>query len=308
MSTIDSQNMLESELRSLRVKQKKMEATIRRQDETISKLNDDNQFFKTQLNSLTKTLNGTLNTIRNKDLGPSSTINIMDDSLSSTNESPTKLNNIYQSSLKINKIPLSGEKDQQTNLNRNVIADVEQSNNSPSTHTDKAPQSKQKEIININKTPNSKSQTQESLNPNAHNNTQINFKSTIPCPFLSRRGWCIKQHNCKFKHPEQSKSSSSTYTDKAPLSKQRETINMHRNKTLNSRLQTQQPPNTNMHNNAQINLKSTTPCPFLSRRGWCIKKNNCDFKHPESLHLNEPLNNVPKHRVRCLLHTGEDIV
>ena len=146
MSTIDSQNMLELELRSLRVKQKKMEATIRRQDETISKVNDDNQFFKTQLNSLTKTLNGTLNTIRNKDLGPSSTINIMDDSLSSTNESPTKLNNTYQSSLKINKIPLSGDKDQQTNLKRNVIADVEQSKNSPSTHTDKALQSKQKEI------------------------------------------------------------------------------------------------------------------------------------------------------------------
>ena len=71
----------------------------------------------------TKTLNGTLNTIRNKDLGSSSTINIMDDSLSSTNESPTKLN-IYQLSLKINKIPLSGDKDQQTNLNRNVIADI----------------------------------------------------------------------------------------------------------------------------------------------------------------------------------------
>ena len=54
-----------------------------------------------------------------------------------------------------------------------------------------------------------------------------------------------------------------------------------------------------MYNDAQINSKGTTPCPFLSRRGWCIKENNCDFKHPEPLHLNEPLNNVPKHRVRC---------
>ena len=117
-----------------------------------------------------------------------------------------------------------------------------------------------------NNTSNSKLQTQESLNSNTHNNTQINFKSTIPCPFLSRRGSCIKQNNCNFKHPEQSKNSSSTYTDEAPLGKQRETINMHRNKTLNSRLQTQQHPNTNMHNNAQINSKSTTPCPFLSRR------------------------------------------
>ena len=109
MSTIDSQNMLESELRSLRAKQKKMEAIICRQDETIRKLNEDNQFFKTQLISLTKTLNGTLNTIRNKDLSSSSAINIMDDSLFSTDESPTKLN-IYQSSLTINKIPLSGDR------------------------------------------------------------------------------------------------------------------------------------------------------------------------------------------------------
>ena len=26
---------------------------------------------------------------------------------------------------------------------------------------------------------------------NTHNNTQINFKSTIPCPFPSRQDWCI---------------------------------------------------------------------------------------------------------------------
>ena len=52
MSTIDSQIMLESELRSLRAKQKEMEALTRRQDETIRRLKEDNQFFKTQLPSL----------------------------------------------------------------------------------------------------------------------------------------------------------------------------------------------------------------------------------------------------------------
>ena len=115
MPTIDSQNMLESELRSLRAKQKKMEAKICRQDETIRRLNEDNQFFKTQLTSLTKNLNGTHNTIRDKDIGSSSTINIIDDSFSFINESSPQLNSIFQSSLTINEIPLSGDKDQQTN-------------------------------------------------------------------------------------------------------------------------------------------------------------------------------------------------
>ena len=211
--------------------------------------------------------------------------------------SSPKLNSICQSSLTINEIPLSGDKDQQTNLNKNVIVDVEQPRTSSSTHTDKEPQSKQKETINIyrSKSPNSRAQIQQS-----HNNAPINSKSTIPCPFLSRRGWCIKEHNCDFKHPEQSKNSSSAHTDKASTSKPKETINMHyRNRTPNSRLQTQKPLNTNTHNNAQINSKSTTPCPFLSRQGWCIKENNCDFKHPEPLYLNKPSNKVSKYRIRC---------
>ena len=51
MPTIDSQIMLESELKYLRAKQKEMEALTRRQDETIRRLKEDNRFFKTQLPS-----------------------------------------------------------------------------------------------------------------------------------------------------------------------------------------------------------------------------------------------------------------
>ena len=146
-------------------------------------------------------------------------------------------------------------------MNKNVIVDVKQPRTSSSTHTDKEVQSKQKETINIyrSKSPNSRAQVQQS-----HNNAQINSKTTIPCPFLSRRGWCIKEHNCDFKHPEKPKISSSAHTDKASISKPKETINMHyRNRTPNSRLQIQKPLNTNTHNNAQIDSKSTTPCPFF---------------------------------------------
>ena len=30
--------------------------------------------------------------------------------------------------------------------------------------------------------------------------------------------------------------------------------------------------------------KGLTPCPFLSRRGWCAKGNRCDFQHPTRFH------------------------
>ena len=36
---------------------------------------------------------------------------------------------------------------------------------------------------------------------------------------------------------------------------------------------------TNKGQNAA--LKSSTPCPFLIRRGRCLKGNRCDFKHPK---------------------------
>ena len=49
-------------------------------------------------------------------------------------------------------------------------------------------------------------------------------------------------------------------------------------------------PEKNRHFNS---LKSSTPSPFLTRRGWCVKGNCCNFKHPE------PLRNDQKHLVPC---------
>ena len=39
--------------------------------------------------------------------------------------------------------------------------------------------------------------------------------------------------------------------------------------------------------------KSLTPCPFLMRRGWCVKGDRCDFHHPSSRR------NYHKHDVPC---------
>ena len=58
-------------------------------------------------------------------------------------------------------------------------------------------------------------------------------KSLTPCPFLMRRGWCVKGDRCDFRHPSSRR-------------------NYHR------------------HN---------VPCPFLHKNGFCLKGNNCDFFH-----------------------------
>ena len=45
--------------------------------------------------------------------------------------------------------------------------------------------------------------------------------------------------------------------------------------------------------------KGLTPCPFLSRRGWCAKGNRCDFQHPTRFH------DEYKHITPCPLFTKE---
>ncbi len=61
-------------------------------------------------------------------------------------------------------------------------------------------------------------------------------KASIFCPFLKRRGRCLKGNRCDFKHP----------------------------KTMS----TLKPPQT---------MKCNIPCPILEKRGYCLKKNMCDY-------------------------------
>lgn len=73
-----------------------------------------------------------------------------------------------------------------------------------------------------------------------------------------------------------------------PLIDQKEEINLPKNRNLNSKTK----PNHASKNNQYVNTpKSSIPCPFLSRRGWCAKGNRCDFQHKEP---------VPdKHKIPC---------
>jgi hypothetical protein len=68
-------------------------------------------------------------------------------------------------------------------------------------------------------------------------------KNETPCPFILRRGWCLKGEQCDFSH-------------------------------------------RNMVNNDQARQHSNDKkgfifCPFLRRKGYCLKESRCDFSHVE---------------------------
>jgi hypothetical protein len=47
--------------------------------------------------------------------------------------------------------------------------------------------------------------------------------------------------------------------------------------------------------------KSITPCPFILRRGWCIKGDRCDFSHQNLINAPQPrhMPGVSKSSVFC---------
>lgn len=62
--------------------------------------------------------------------------------------------------------------------------------------------------------------------------------------------------------------------------KSKEGINIleNDNKVLNLQSKNE---GSNVGEKLPLNLvKGTVPCPFLKRRGWCVKGNRCDFEHP----------------------------
>ena len=91
----------------------------------------------------------------------------------------------------------------------------------------------QNKEINLPKNGNSYSKTKFNRVSNEDkNNKYVNSpKSSIPCPFLSRRGWCAKGNRCDFQHKEPGR-------DKHKIS-----------------------------------------CPFLRRNGFCLKGDRCDYSH-----------------------------
>ena len=95
---------------------------------------------------------------------------------------------------------------------------------------------------------NSQQKSQRTTNKDGERSEHaLSIKSSIPCPFLIRRGRCLKGSRCDYKHP-------------AKL------------------------PQTPKHN---------IPCPFIQKRGYCLKENMCDFSHNELLGNNSSSRSYP---------------
>ena len=113
------------------------------------------------------------------------------------------------------------------------------------------PLNKQKEIkhqdenINVNLRSKPREKTN---NVGRKNDYDPSLKRSTPCPFLVRRGRCLKGNQCDFKHPSSEP------------------------------------------------LKHNIPCPFLRNRGYCLKDNQCDFSHDELLQNNPSLRPCPRPR------------
>ena len=80
-------------------------------------------------------------------------------------------------------------------------------------------------------------------------NTSKNEKALVPCPFLKRKGHCLKGLRCDFLHK-----------NVLPA-------------VCGPKIQ------QGNHSKPQHHDKSRIPCPFLRRNGFCLKDDRCDFYH-----------------------------
>jgi hypothetical protein len=88
-------------------------------------------------------------------------------------------------------------------------------------------------------------------------------------------------------------------TEESPSRDCEQVINLNKNNlspshtTGSVQLQLDRATNRVKNNRFADSPKSSIPCPFLSRRGWCVKGNRCDFLHAK------PFPNEHKHIIPC---------
>ena len=252
-----SQSELESDVRFLTVKLKELEAVIRHQDEVICALNDDNEFFKARLLAFEKipfTEAHNKNELRVIDKATTSRVS---DQINKSNLSLIN-SEINNTSCIINH-PCDSEQCNASVLNRNQ---VDLTNDVLPPSKQQLIQQKQSSVSRVN---------DDSVNVLNKNYFELRNDDMLP----------PKQSLEPGELPSVSK-----VNDVLPLNKQKET--KHQDENINVNLRSKPREKTNnvgRKNDDDPSLKRSTPCPFLVRRGRCLKGNQCDFKHPSS----EPL-------------------
>ena len=231
-----------------------MEAVIRHQDEVISALNDDNQFFKARLLAFKKAFSG-------EDHNNSRYI-------------PRATNNAaaYRMSEQSNKSNLSLLKTDLPNpsgvFNFNRLYDNKQCNandlnNNRIDLTNEVVFSPKQPLIPCEQS------SVPQVNDNSLNDINKNtFDYTNDATPPSKQRLVSSQL------------SSAPQINDVSLTQQKNTDDKHQNENLNSQQKSQRTINKDGDKSEHVSsIKSSIPCPFLIRRGRCVKGSRCDYKH-----------------------------
>ena len=266
-------NENKSDISSLKIKLKELEGVIRYQDEVICKLSEDNLILKSKLCTIENLIPTVISDDHRdkKHVDGSTNLNHVNvRSKSPVIVQSTELNNaslpvhpfdsssIDQVSLNVihtdhinnhvnepeRVIPVNDEctshgSDNSTTFNSNNPVSSEISTNVDSSTLNAMQDSDLRgNQHDLNTNPDNKESANQNINPeqSRHPNPE---KGTIPCPFLKRRGWCVKGIRCDFKHPRDDE-------------------------------------------------KHLVLCPFLQKRGYCLKGSRCDLSHSNSYSYSFP--------------------
>lgn len=185
-----------SELSLIRNKQREVEAIIRKQDEIICKLYEDNMFFKSKLQSFINLIPAASHNNQENNTGGRISF------ANNVCKSPSIVNNQFHE----NKDCASG--DSLILLNEPQLSDVENKALNPASVINKEDVSESANVTNlfVEKSSSCRGEQLHEIGKLTTNNKtpkelfQQTRKSSIPCPYLFGRGWCVKASKCDYSH------------------------------------------------------------------------------------------------------------
>ncbi|CAB4007067.1 ---NA--- [Paramuricea clavata] len=288
-----SKNELELDIDLLRVKQKESEAAIRRQDDVICTLNEENQFLKARLLALEKSfLKITYNVDTDKEPG-SSVYKAKGIDKAAAFHASEQSNKSNLSSINTELLNTSHDNSlARHNNNGQRNADDLKNNQIDLANDDAVFSPKQQNENNTHKGINSnlQSESQQSTNiegnkprydlspKTSHDNSRIRYDPSLKTSHDNSLIWHNDNSQC---NADDLKNNHIDH-DAVFFPKQQNKNNKH--KGLNSNLQSESQQSINSEReNPEYNpsLKTSVPCPFLIRCGRCFKGDRCDFKHPK---------------------------
>ena len=204
---------IKSELNVLKAKQNDMERVIRHQDELIGRINEENMFLRSKLHSFEYSTQCDEN---NNSQGS------LHHATNPSDKLHEQLNNVSLHSINTTCIDMASN-------NKSLPRDKEFVNSRMSLLTKE--KGKLEASISRCEIENEAISQLKNENIALKARLQSERKSSTPCPFLKRHGWCVKGDNCGFQHPTSRR---------------------------------------NYH-------KQNVPCPFLRKNGFCLKGNNGPF-------------------------------